>query len=67
MLYAIKNTKPSDVKRLARQQLAGQPVAILGDNQCSGFSCSFVIFISKTLIALTSPYLPDDVHSFTQC
>ena len=32
-----------------------------------GFSCGFVIFISKALIALMSSYLPDDVHSFTQC
>lgn len=32
-----------------------------------GFSCSFVIFISKALIALMSFYLPDDVYSFIQC
>lgn len=53
-------------ERLAAQQLAGQPAAILGDiiRVVGSFSAAFVILGSKTLIALVSSYLiPDDEHS----
>lgn len=64
-VFSFWNTMQSDARKISGTTVGWTAGGNFGDIiRVLGSCCSFVIFSSKALIALVSPYLPDDEHSF---